>query len=71
MNLHLNHSFRTLGTKSEADEVIQLLAENGIQAISKKDSDDLDFVIQGEAPSNKHEILINPADSEKAEALLF
>lgn len=71
MNLHLNHSFRTLGTKSEVDEVIQLLAENGIQAISKKDSGDLDFVIQDEAPSNKHEILINVADFEKAEAILF
>lgn len=67
MNQTLNLSFRTTVTREEADEIANFLMENGISTRVVKNEGDLDHVFQGEAPTDKFEVLINEEDLSKAE----
>lgn len=70
MNNELSYSFRNVSTQDEADEIVQLLAENDIDSRVKRDSGDLDSVFQGEAMTNQFEILIEESDNSKAHDVL-
>ena len=67
----LNISFRNVSTFNEAKSLVQLLASENITAKLVKDSADLDYVLQGEGPTNKFEILINEADQHDAEKMMM
>lgn len=71
MNDSLHITFRTAPTKREAEEMVELLAKNGIKSVITKDSGDLDAAIQGESLSNKFEIHIRETQHEAAEAILI
>lgn len=64
-------TLRTAPTKQEADQLVELLAKNGIKAVITKDSGDLDASIQGESLSNKFEINIHKEKQSEAEAILI
>ena len=70
MGKPLNISLRSVATQEEAEALVKVLADNDIISKITKDSGDLDYVFQGEAPTNKFEVHINEDDHQKAETLL-
>ncbi|PHR28007.1 MAG: hypothetical protein COA38_12740 [Fluviicola sp.] len=70
MKNELSYSFRNVSTREEADEIVQLLEDNDLEARIKRDSGDLDSVFQGEAMTNQFEILIQETDNSRAHSLL-
>lgn len=70
MNNLPNITIRTASTKQEANQIVELLAKNGIHGVITRDSGDLDASIQGESLSNKFEIHIEDSQHDKAEAIL-
>lgn len=70
MNKSLNTVFRTTVTLKEAETIGDILLENGITFRIAKNEGDLDYVIQGEAPTNKFEILLNEQDVPVAGKML-
>lgn len=70
MNKALNISFRNTVTRKEAEDLGNVLSENGIESRIAKNEGDLDYVIQGEAPTDKFEILISEKDVLSAEKIL-
>lgn len=62
--------FRATIERTEADQLIDLLSEHGINARISENSGNLDYVFQGETTTHKFEVLINEPDREKAEQLL-
>ena len=63
-------SFRTTVTLEQAEELRDRLIENGIASRVAKNEGDLDYVLQGEAPTNKFEVLINEEDLESSRKVL-
>lgn len=70
MSKPLNISLRSASTLEEAEEIVSFLKNQNIVSKITRDSGDLDYVIQGEAPINKFEIHINEDDQQKAESVL-
>jgi hypothetical protein len=70
MNKPLNRSFRNTVTLEEAENIGDVLLENGIVSRIAKNEGDLDYVFQGEAPTNKFELIINESDVLSAEKIL-
>ena len=64
-------SLRKVATENEAKDLIKLLNQAGVNASLKKDSADLDEVLQGHGSTNKYEILIKEEDREIAESTLI
>lgn len=71
MENDFNISLRSFGTKEEAEELSRVLAENNIVSKITKDSGNLDYVFQGESPTNKFEVLVEENDHQKAENILL
>lgn len=65
-----NTSFRNTVTLSEAESIQGHLINNGIASRIAKNEGDLDYVFQGEAPTNKFEVLIHEEDREAANKVL-
>lgn len=65
-----NTSFRNTVTLEEAEKLRDHLIENGIPSRVAKNEGDLDYVFQGEAPTNKFEVLINEDDLAAAKKIL-
>lgn len=70
MKNELSYSFRNVSTLEEANEIVQLLADNDIESRMKRDSGDLDAVFQGEALTNQFELFIDEPDKSKAHDVL-
>lgn len=70
MEKPLNISLRNVATQEEAEALSKVLSDNDIISKITKDSGDLDYVFQGEAPTNKFEVHICEDDHQKAEAIL-
>lgn len=70
MGKPLNIALRSVATQEEAEALAKVLSDSDIVSKITKDSGDLDYVLQGEAPTNKFEVHINEDDHEKAETLL-
>ena len=70
MGKPLSISLRNLATLEEAEALSKILTDNNISSKITKDSGDLDYVFQGEAPTNKFEVHINEDDRQKAETIL-
>jgi len=70
MSKPLNISLRSASTIEEAEEIVSVLKNQNIISKITRDSGDLDYVIQGEAPINKFEIYINEDDQQRAESVL-
>lgn len=70
MGRSLNITLRNVATRGEAEALSKVLNDNGIISKITKDSGDLDYVFQGETPTNKFEIHINEDDHQKAESIL-
>jgi hypothetical protein len=62
--------FIKVSTQDEGEQIEKFLSENGVEATLTKNIGDLDVVFQGENPTNKFEISIDPEDFEKARLLI-
>lgn len=62
--------FTTAATFEEAELIIDFLLEHNIEAQLSEKTGDLDTVFQGETPTNKFEISLNPADFDRAKEVM-